>query len=120
MLCTIFSGNNNSFSTGEKAFIAICYVAFECFMTLVLFLLAVAQWHKFLRLWHEVITSYIFDHIKYSKSLFIYFHIVNFRMRTARNFPSFQMERIARQRNAGYVPLLISEYFRMVLYLIYV
>lgn len=55
VLYTIFSETNNSFGTEKKAFIAICYVAFECFMMLILFLLAVAQWHKYLRLWQEVI-----------------------------------------------------------------
>ncbi|KAK9177992.1 hypothetical protein WN943_027182 [Citrus x changshan-huyou] len=53
VLYTIFSETNNSFGTEKKAFIAICYVAFECFMMLILFLLAVAQWHKYLRLWQE-------------------------------------------------------------------
>lgn len=55
VLYTIFSETNNSFGTEKKAFIAICYVAFECFMMLILFLLAAAQWHKYLRLWQEVI-----------------------------------------------------------------
>ncbi|KAK9177991.1 hypothetical protein WN943_027181 [Citrus x changshan-huyou] len=49
----IFTEPNNSLSTGDKVLTAICFLAFECFMILVLFLLAVAQWYKYLRLWQE-------------------------------------------------------------------
>ncbi|KAK9178004.1 hypothetical protein WN943_027194 [Citrus x changshan-huyou] len=49
----IFTEPNNSLSTGDKVLTAICFLAFECFMILVLFLLAVAQWYKYLRLWRE-------------------------------------------------------------------
>ncbi|XP_024046818.1 uncharacterized protein LOC112101085 [Citrus clementina] len=50
----IFTEPNNSLSTGDKVLTAICFLAFECFMILVLFLLAVAQWYKYLRFWREI------------------------------------------------------------------
>ncbi|KAL9411649.1 hypothetical protein AB3S75_045284 [Citrus x aurantiifolia] len=49
----IFTDPNNSLSTGDKVLTAICFLAFECFMILILFLLAVAQWYNYLRLWRE-------------------------------------------------------------------
>ncbi|KAL9409056.1 hypothetical protein AB3S75_047443 [Citrus x aurantiifolia] len=53
----IFTEPNNSLSTGDKVLTAIGFLAFECFMILLLFLLAVAQWYKYLRLWREVIIN---------------------------------------------------------------
>ncbi|KAK9178003.1 hypothetical protein WN943_027193 [Citrus x changshan-huyou] len=49
----IITDPNNSLSTGDKVLTAICFLAFECFMILILFLLAVAQWYNYLRLWRE-------------------------------------------------------------------
>ncbi|KAK9181008.1 hypothetical protein WN944_024145 [Citrus x changshan-huyou] len=101
VLYTIFSETNNSFGTEKKAFIAICYVAFECFMMLILFLLAKEDWKKLFILPHQVHSKaedcrihYIPDHIVWQSIaiLFVnYFHLaVEHRVyKTAGGNPAF-------------------------------